>query len=410
MSDPFAKTQPREIAAPQAEEAPAVPPPLSAHHPGQAGGALPAPQPFTFTGSGSEYFRIWIVNLLLTIVTVGIYSAWAKVRKLKYFYNNTQVAGESFEYHGKPAAILKGRLIAFGLFGAYNLAFKVSPFLGFAAMALLALVMPWLLWKSFQFKLYNSSYRGLRFGFSGSAKGAYFVFLLLPVAMVFAIGVLFGVAIPAISATRSVFLGVIVAAVLAGMMVLFYPLIHHRLKAYQHGNSRYGAAQFSFNATLIQFVKAYLLTGLLLIAGMVAVGLFFGATMFAEMKNARGGPPASLFIVVLLFYGLLFAIGPILGAMLQNVIWNRTQLEQHQFVSKLSIGKAAWVAVSNVIGVICTLGLFLPFAQVRAAKLKLEALTLQPASDLESFAAAQQQQAAATGEGMADLMDFDIGL
>lgn len=27
-----------------------------------------------FTGSGSEYFRIWIVNILLTLVTFGLYT------------------------------------------------------------------------------------------------------------------------------------------------------------------------------------------------------------------------------------------------------------------------------------------------------------------------------------------------
>ena len=43
-------------------------------------------QQLSFTGTGSEYFRIWIVNLLFTILTLGIYSAWAKVRKLRYFY------------------------------------------------------------------------------------------------------------------------------------------------------------------------------------------------------------------------------------------------------------------------------------------------------------------------------------
>ncbi len=31
-----------------------------------------------FRGSASEYFGIWIVNVLLTIVTIGIYSAWPR--------------------------------------------------------------------------------------------------------------------------------------------------------------------------------------------------------------------------------------------------------------------------------------------------------------------------------------------
>src|SRR5262245_52514343 len=81
----------------------------------------PRPLPFQFSASGGEYFRIWIVNLLLTIVTLGIYSAWAKVRRLRYFYGSTQIAGSSFEYHGRPLQILKGRLIAAALLIPYFL-------------------------------------------------------------------------------------------------------------------------------------------------------------------------------------------------------------------------------------------------------------------------------------------------
>ncbi|MFB1034562.1 MAG: DUF898 family protein, partial [Sinobacterium sp.] len=36
--------------------------------------------PVKFLGKTGEFFSIWIVNLLLTIVTLGIYSAWATVR------------------------------------------------------------------------------------------------------------------------------------------------------------------------------------------------------------------------------------------------------------------------------------------------------------------------------------------
>src|SRR5213595_3667807 len=75
----------------------------------------PRPLRFEFIGSGSEYFRIWIVNTLLTIVTLGIYSAWAKVRTMQYFYRNTRLDGASFDYHGRASAILKGRAIVFVL-------------------------------------------------------------------------------------------------------------------------------------------------------------------------------------------------------------------------------------------------------------------------------------------------------
>src|SRR5262245_10194931 len=91
---------------------------------------------FEFTGTGAEYFRIWIVNLLLTILTLGIFSAWAKVRRLRYFYGSTQLAGSSFEYHGEPLKILKGRLIALLFIGPLYLANYISPFAAIAIAVL----------------------------------------------------------------------------------------------------------------------------------------------------------------------------------------------------------------------------------------------------------------------------------
>ena len=86
---------------------------------------FPGPDPFiaepvSFTGTGAEYFKIWIVNLALTIVTLGVYSAWAKVRRLQYFYRHTRLAGAGFDYHGDPIAILKGRIVGLVLFGLYS--------------------------------------------------------------------------------------------------------------------------------------------------------------------------------------------------------------------------------------------------------------------------------------------------
>ncbi len=54
--------------------------------------AEPPIEPMSFTGTGADYFRIWIVNLALTVVTLGVFSAWAKVRRLQYFYRDTRLA------------------------------------------------------------------------------------------------------------------------------------------------------------------------------------------------------------------------------------------------------------------------------------------------------------------------------
>src|SRR5574340_677184 len=135
-----------------------------------------------FTARGTGYFGIWIVNLLLSVLTLGVYSAWAKVRRLQYFYRNTSLAGVAFAYHGQPLAILRGRVIAVVLLVAYRAALHFGESLGMAVLAVLGLVTPWLLLRSLRFRLHNSGYRGLRFSFRGGLGASYAVFLLLPLA------------------------------------------------------------------------------------------------------------------------------------------------------------------------------------------------------------------------------------
>src|SRR3984957_7341822 len=99
-----------------------------------------APEPLHFTGSGAQYFGIWIVNLLLTIVTLGIYSAWAKVRRLQYFYRHTEVAGSSFDFHGSPIRILVGRVLALVMLIAYNYSVRLHSIWTLIILVVLAAV------------------------------------------------------------------------------------------------------------------------------------------------------------------------------------------------------------------------------------------------------------------------------
>jgi uncharacterized membrane protein YjgN (DUF898 family) len=95
-----------------------------------------------FTGDGATYFGIWIVNLLLTIVTIGIYSPRAKVRRLKYFYGNTLLDGSPFDYHGSPLALFKGRIVGVLLLVAYSQTAKISFTLWLAVAGLIGLALP----------------------------------------------------------------------------------------------------------------------------------------------------------------------------------------------------------------------------------------------------------------------------
>ena len=129
------------------------------------------PVDFQFHGKAGEFFRIWIVNVCLTIITLGIYSAWAKVRTNQYFYGHTSLGDSRFEYTAQPMQILKGRLIAFGAFMLYQLIVSVMPILGLPILLVFALVMPWIIVRSLMFRHFNTRYRNIRLGFYRQLRG-----------------------------------------------------------------------------------------------------------------------------------------------------------------------------------------------------------------------------------------------
>lgn len=106
---------------------------------------------FTFTGSSGEYFKIWIVNTLLTILTLGIYSAWATVCTKRYFYGNIWLDGANFEYHATPLQILPGRILVLLMLGIYLLSAQFFPAGMYIILIIGVVVLPWAMWRSLQF-------------------------------------------------------------------------------------------------------------------------------------------------------------------------------------------------------------------------------------------------------------------
>jgi uncharacterized membrane protein YjgN (DUF898 family) len=362
-------------------------------HPAAAADSSPSaallrpPEPLKFNGSGAEYFGIWIVNLLLTILTLGIYSAWAKVRRLQYFYRQTELAGSSFDFHGSPWRILVGRLIALSMLIAYHYSARLFSFFTVVMVGSLMVVMPWLLRNSLRFRLYNSSWRGTRFYFRGTPAGAYRVFLLNGILAFFSFYIL-------------------------------APFTHQRLKAYQHDNSWFGRARFSFHATVDKFYPVYMLW--LLPVG--AVAILFPVTGFGEaltglarmqQQGGRVDPHALLQILLPLYVSAIlvwFVFWSTFHALITNLIWSNTRLGEHRVICDMSPVDLISINVGNFVLVALTLGLFIPWARVRLARFQLNAVRVLPASDLQDFESAGPETIGAVGEEATGLFDFDISL
>jgi len=425
--------------------------------------------PIIFKGNTAEYFGIWIVNLLLSIVTLGIYSAWAKVRRKKYFYHNTLIENVGFDYHAKPISILKGRLIAFAFFMAYSFSANINPMFPALLMLVLFVFLPWLVVRGSIFNARNSSHRGLRFNFVGTVGQAAKVFIVLPLLSFFTLG-------------------------------LIIPYIAHEKSQFFANNYRFGLSQFEMSRVVKQFYKAYLIILIPAFIGILAAVTIptyqqyvkkaashanampyaqpFAALqpnvvlaahemgdesasfpadapieiverVYSENAPEAAQQPASeaqalsqagqqemsqettqstqqkqkeqvaemlkkptymlIGLAVIALYAF-FVLGFIayLQARIGNLVWNNTKLDQLSFISKLRARDFIWLYFSNIVAIMLTFGLATPWAQIRMARYRASKLSIVGDVDFDQFVGDKKAEVNATGEEIAEMFDVDL--
>ena len=383
-----------------------------------SGETTPAPASRTlairFTGAGSEYFRIWIVNLLLLIVTFGFYWPWAKVRRLRYFMHNTLVDGDPLDFHGDPKQMLKGWALVGVLFAMYNVASSASAVANLVAFVALGALWPALWRSSLRFRLGNTSWRGLRFRFTGSVKEAYGG--LLPSYLVVLPLVLLGVWAPEDGeSTQPEWL----LAGFAGAMVfalVLTPWLFWRMKAYQHRNYALTHLRTDFRAPVRTFYGlAIKQLGFMLLVPVVLIGLIAAGAM-PQGEDGRPWEGLSAYVVVIAVIGLMafmamfVGLGPWWATRLQNLVWNHTGNEQLQFVSRLRFRDMLWLSLKNGLLMVLTLGLYWPFAAVAVARLRLQAVQVECLVDPDTLVGmAQDQPREAAGDAAGDFFGIDVG-
>jgi uncharacterized membrane protein YjgN (DUF898 family) len=364
----------------------------------------------TFTGRGSEYFRIWVVNLFLSVSTLGIYSAWAKVRKTKYFWQNSRLEGHVFDFHGSPVAILKGRIVALLLLAAYTWGFQFSRAFGLATLALLLVGAPWLFVKAVQFKFGNTSYRGLRFGFAANYRDALRV--VTPILVLwFSSSALTALVVSADSALYRglLFIVLALASITTGALV---PWMHHRLKAFQHGRAVYGDGAFDFERATGAFYRTYLKgLGLMVLAALIGFGtsVLVASVVRLEMESQSGDWIVFLItgIYTLAAYAMVW---PYLAARLQHVLWSRTSFPDVKFDTDIKAWPLAKLIVKNIALTIASCGLYWPFAAIALAKYRVECMRIQADRPLAPVTAGIVARPTAVGDATADSFGLDLGL
>lgn len=333
---------------------------------------------FEFTANAMEYFNIWIVNIFLSIITFGIYSAWAKVRTNRYFYAHTKLDGAGFDYHANPIKILKGRLLVAAVFILYIVGITWQPYLLIPVLILFFFGMPWAVVKSMLFRTRNSSYRNIRFNFTGEYGESFFYYIVYS----FFTAITFG---------------------------LLGPFAELKRKQFIFSNCKYGRSKFKFSASGWDFYKIYIVVFLM--------GFIYMCSLFALIflfKDQITNPQTMPAWYIVTVYSLSFAFGLVMQSYLTvkmfNLLWSSISIEQITFTSTLSLKKGFGIIITNALAVLFTFGLLTPWALIRWTKYKLDSLSINSNGDLDAFVGQKLESVSATGEELGDFFDLDIGI
>lgn len=331
-----------------------------------------------FTGSGGSYAKIWFVNLALTIITLGIYGPWAKVRNKRYLYSCTEIEGNNFDFTANPVAILKGRALFIGLFIIYSVAEGTSFVFTIAMLTIFAVVLPWLIKKSLRFRMRYSEFKGLSFRSTVTSSGIFINFLLFGLLKVLSLG-------------------------------LLTPLFVYKQKKYVVENTFYGNHNLNLNGNIKGMYLAYLKPILISLLPLFLITIF---STIIIMSNPERLSFLTTVFVSLLFVSFFFILSLVKFAKTKYVIDNLS-IENFHFNLDAGYFKYAYIVITNAILFLITLGLATPFCIIRLQKYFLNNIKISgDALELNNFTASVKEEISAFGDEVIDLegMEFEFGL
>lgn len=366
------------------------------------------PLRFAFKGATAEYFRIFYVNLFLTLVTFGIYSAWAKVRSRKFFYGNLCLDGHSMDFDARPLSILTARIIV--VLAVVILLFSQDFWLlvweGIGAMSLLLLFMiPFALVRGRSFNARHTIFRSVRFRYLKNYRPSYWLFVVYYLFAWIVYTVAFSLQE---TAGSNEFLQYLLIAALSYWILLF-PAYHYYRHKILVNQFRFGKLEMSYHAKVKSYYRHFVVT---LLWSVPMFAMFFVA-WFYLFTSFESSDKNSTIAVILLLIGTFFLMLTVAGLYRSRIL--------PIFYSSIKLGDGSTLLCSinpktylykyflvNLIVIFLSLGLLLPWARVRSWRYVTESLSIVPSSGTATVLASDQEALGPLGEEFSDIQDFDL--
>lgn len=396
--------------------------------------------PLEFTGSGGEYFRVWIVNVLLTILTLGFYTPWARRRTAQYFYGHTLVAGSPLEFTAQQRRMVMGFVMLVMITIAYNIAVNTGQDTAVSLFLLAgALLAPFIWGSAMRFRLGSTRWRGLRLQFTASWREVYVAsWPVFAIALVW-IGVFFGIqylapesagALQELAADESgeadlpTMTAAIWGLVVVGLLlsVLCFIRLEYNYKSLLVLRAQVGAESGRWKPVYMDFIKVWAATVavfLLFVVGISAGLAVLAGGSFALIAGLKDKWGALIFVVFAVafiagIFLMFLASAPARAyreARMFQLMWDNIGLSQvARFKCQLRTGRYVLLRIKNLFLTLLTLGLYRPFARVSEYRMKVESVTLHVKGGVDQVAGAmvRQQQQGGIGDALADAAGLDL--
>ncbi|HEX3383017.1 MAG TPA: YjgN family protein [Paraburkholderia sp.] len=348
-----------------------------------------------YDGTLGDLYRIFFRNLLLQIVTLGIFRFWATTNNRRYVWSHMRFQDERFEYTGTGGERFKGFLLAIVVvFSAAFVAGALSVVLRMvtksAALGALPVVALYLLivvlaaaafFGAQRYQLSRTQWCGIRGGMTGSALD-------------------YGV---------RVLLYALVCVVTLGQIT---PWASMRLTEHRINASSFGSLGFRFKGRARAVYGLFLVTFIGVVVLFAVLFMVFLKDALASMHvgHLSGTAPSLAVLGSLFLFYALFCIGTMLmrgfyvAALTRHVMGNTLLGSQLRFGSSVSVARLLGLQCGNIAIVVFTLGLGAPIVLHRL--MRFAADTLQVCGHLDPHMLGQSTVSAPlTGEGMLSLLD-----
>ncbi len=344
-----------------------------------------------FWGRGRTLFGIFIVNTFFTLLSLGLYSFWGRVRIRQFLSSQTSFAHTRFSYHGTPQELLKGWSKAFLVFGLPYALLSLVPLLwsqipawipNALAGTMALCFIPVAVVGSHRYRLSRTSLGTIRFSFRGHVKEYMKIWVL----------------------------GTVLTLLTAG---IYYPFFENARRKFLVAHSYFGNRPFTYSGTgsglLRIYVKALAFSMLIVIA---LLGINAGPKGLSVLAQWPSDSWRDLLFNSMFITGLLTLLLPwfYLQVTKQRYQWNHSDFGDAHFQFSASTWNLMELRMTNFLMLILTFGLAWPWVQVRNLQFLYYHLTLQGPLDFQRLEQ-EALDASPIGEELAGYFDagFDLG-